>query len=448
MKELLEHIESLKKSFAELQPLSPENQQKLDKKLRLEWNYNSNHIEGNTLTYGETELLLIFGETKGNHEFREYEEMRGHDVALRLIEDLAFDKERDLTENLIREINKAILKEPFYKEAITPDGQATRRLIKIGEYKSFPNSVRLQNGEIFNYASPAETPALMNDLLTWYQEASQNNDLHPGEIAAELHYRFVCIHLFDDGNGRISRLLMNYHLIKNGYPPVIIKTGDKKNYLFALHEADTGNIIAFKEYIAEQLIWSYEISIKAAKGESINEPGDWEKKFSILEKEIISENSLKEKKGPESIKTVLLQVARPISHFLLKDFDKINTMFFESEISLKANGITLANRSKKIEDLDSTIINFLDARVLAELSSFEIDYYLGDFKHNGLKSFDIVYSIVFIFHKLNYTINIKHNPSFLVIQKPYHQFIDKNELDKFINDLSDLIIRDIQKNKK
>ena len=75
MKELLKHIESLQKTFAGLQPLSPENQQKLNKKFRLEWNYNSNHIEGNTLTYGETELLLIFGETKGNHEFREYEEM-------------------------------------------------------------------------------------------------------------------------------------------------------------------------------------------------------------------------------------------------------------------------------------------------------------------------------------------------------------------------------------
>ena len=58
---------------------------------------------------------------------------------------------------------------------------------------------------------------------------------------------------------------MNYHLIKNDYPPVIIKSSDKKNYLFALHEADTGNLEAFKEYIVEQLVWSYEICIKAAE---------------------------------------------------------------------------------------------------------------------------------------------------------------------------------------
>lgn len=71
--------------------------------------------------------------------------MKGHDVALKLLEDLAADKERNLSENFIREINRVILKEPFYKAAITQDGQPTRRLIKIGEYKSHPNSVLLQN---------------------------------------------------------------------------------------------------------------------------------------------------------------------------------------------------------------------------------------------------------------------------------------------------------------
>ncbi len=71
----------------------------LIKNFRLEWNFNSNHIEGNSLNYGETELLLIFDKTKGNHEFREYEEMKNHDVALKLIYDLAGDIERELTEN-------------------------------------------------------------------------------------------------------------------------------------------------------------------------------------------------------------------------------------------------------------------------------------------------------------------------------------------------------------
>jgi Fic family protein len=260
MKELFNHIKSVKENFDSLMPLSLENQQRLDKKLRLEWNFNSNHMEGNTLTYGETELLLIFDQTKGNHEMREYEEMKGHDVALKLIYDLADDKERILTEKFIRELNEIILVRPFYKEAITLDGQDTRRLIKIGEYKAEPNSVRLANGEIFNYPSPQQTPALMNDLMQWYNNVSATENAI--EVAALLHYKFVCIHPFDDGNGRIARLLMNYHLIKNNYLPVIIKTEDKKKYLFALREADVGNIDAIIEYIGNRLLESYKNAIQ------------------------------------------------------------------------------------------------------------------------------------------------------------------------------------------
>ena len=105
-----------------LQPLKPVDQQRLDKKFRLEFNYNSNHLEGNTLTYGETELLLIFDQTKGDHEMREYEEMKAHDVALRMIKEEANDLERPLTEQFIRLLNEYLLVRPFWKETETPDG--------------------------------------------------------------------------------------------------------------------------------------------------------------------------------------------------------------------------------------------------------------------------------------------------------------------------------------
>lgn len=178
-------------------------------------------------------------------------------------------------------MNEIILVRPFWKDAITPDGQKTRRLIKVGDYKEFPNSVRLSNGELFEYASVTDTPILMGELIQWYRAEEQKNELHPVELAAMLHYKLVRIHPFDDGNGRISRLLMNYVLLKNNLPPVIIKSADKRNYISSLNSADTGDINSFIKYIAQQLVWSLELSIKAAKGESIEEADDFEKEISI-----------------------------------------------------------------------------------------------------------------------------------------------------------------------
>lgn len=92
MKQNLDKVDELLIILSALKPLKTEDQLRLDKKFRLEFNYNSNHIEGNTLTYGETELLLIFDDTKGRHNMREYEEMKAHDVGLQMIEQWAKDQ--------------------------------------------------------------------------------------------------------------------------------------------------------------------------------------------------------------------------------------------------------------------------------------------------------------------------------------------------------------------
>ncbi|MCU7616990.1 Fic family protein [Chryseobacterium sp. PBS4-4] len=278
----LDKVDLLKSDLNKLKPINFTYQKRIDEKFRLEFNYNSNHLEGNTLTYGETKLLLIFGDTQGSHQKREFDEMEAHDVAFNIVREWANDTERPLSENQIKELNEIILVKPFWKDAITNEGQQTRRQIKIGNYKEFPNSVILSNGEIFDYALPSETPRLMGELIDWYRH--EEYVLNPVTLAAMLHYKFVRIHPFDDGNGRIARLLLNYVLLKFGFPPVVIKSSDKQNYLRALHIADLGDYTAFINYISEQLIWSLELSIKGARGESIEEQGDWEKQLEVLKK--------------------------------------------------------------------------------------------------------------------------------------------------------------------
>ncbi len=271
LKELYKQIDELRQHIAVLSPMKEEYRDRLWKKFRLEFNWNSNHLEGNTLTYSQTELLLIFDETNGGHTMREYEEMKAHDVALKMVQELAGDQERPLTETFIKQLNKLILVRPFWKAAITLDGQHTQREISIGEYKKTPNSVRLQNGEMFHFAMPEETAAKMGDLMDFYRTNSTNRETHALWLATMIHYKFVRIHPFDDGNGRVARLIMNYILLKNNFPPLIIKSADKKGYLKALHMADVGDFESFESYLAAQLIVSFERTLQAAKGEPIDE---------------------------------------------------------------------------------------------------------------------------------------------------------------------------------
>ena len=111
--EILQKVTALKSELDDLLPMKKEDEGRLWKKFRLEWNYNSNHIEGNTLTYGETELLLIFERAVGDRDYREFEEMKAHDTAIKLVQELVENKESDLTIDFIKYLNMVILVKPF-----------------------------------------------------------------------------------------------------------------------------------------------------------------------------------------------------------------------------------------------------------------------------------------------------------------------------------------------
>lgn len=276
------HLDALRHEWLALQPLTAENEARLWKKLRLEWNYHSNHIEGNTLTYGETELLLLHDRTHGNHSHREYLEMKAHDVGIEHVRTLAADKDRLISEGDIRDLNRIILKEPFWKQATTANGQTTRKEIIPGEYKTTPNSVLQATGEILSFASVEETPARMSDLVAWLRGELTSPTLPVAACIAKLHHDFIIIHPFEDGNGRVARLLVNYVLMRGGWLPLIVRTEEKEDYLTALRLADASELSALMTYLQRRLEWSMQIGIKAAKGESIEEPSDLEKEVAIF----------------------------------------------------------------------------------------------------------------------------------------------------------------------
>lgn len=234
----MDKINSLYNTWLSLQPLPSRKQFLMNKLFTVDYNYNSNHIEGNTLTYGQTEILLILGKVSGEGELKDFNDMKASQVGQKMMEEVAVDRSIPLTQNFIRQLHKTLLREDYTVYRNLPGGLTTSYVVHAGQYKTRPNSVITRYGDRFEYASPEETAALMTDLVDWYNEAEQSGKYTPIELAALFHYRYIRIHPFGDGNGRIARLLVNYILARHGWPMIVIRSRNKSKYLDALHRAD------------------------------------------------------------------------------------------------------------------------------------------------------------------------------------------------------------------
>lgn len=269
MKNILKKLDTLQAELAALRPLDAETNARLEQKLNIEQNWNSNAIEGNTLTLGETRTFLLYGITAKGKPFRDYLEIAGHNEALDYVA-AAVKNHEPLTQSFCRFLHKILLGEkPFRIKAMSPDGQPATREIHPGEYKQQPNSVMTSTGQMFYYAPPGEVPSRMADLFDWYKQQLAMKT-HGLLIACEFHYRFVRIHPFDDGNGRMARLLMNLILMQHGYPVAVVPVKKRKEYIAALEMADaSGEITGFIDFIGSCVSDTIRLTIKAAHGEDI-----------------------------------------------------------------------------------------------------------------------------------------------------------------------------------
>lgn len=231
-------LQAVLNEWQNLLPLSDEDRGRLRRRFTVDFNYNSNHLEGNTLTYGQTEILLLFGKIIGEAELKDVQEMTASNVALKMMEEESGMKDVPLTLNFIRTLHRTLLREDYTVYRSLPGGMQTSYVVHAGQFKTRPNSVITRYGDRFEYASPEETPALMAGLVDWYNQAEQEGALTPAELAILFHYRYIRIHPFEDGNGRIARMMVNYILARHGYPMIVVRSRSKKEYLEALHRAD------------------------------------------------------------------------------------------------------------------------------------------------------------------------------------------------------------------
>ena len=342
--QVLEKSEKLKAELDNLRPLDAEAEARIMQKFRLDWNYHSNNIEGNSLTYGETKALILFGITAQGKPLKDHFEITGHNEAINWILEIVKD-EMPLNEKFIRELHTLLLKESSYKEAKTPDGKPTRRKIEVGKYKSQPNHVITVTGETFYFATPEETPAKMHDLIEWFRKEKDKANVNSIILAALFHYKFIRIHPFDDGNGRVARILMNFILMQFDYPPVIIKTEDKENYYAVLRLADADELEPFIEYITKNLIHSLEIMIKGAKGESIEEADDLDKELALLEKKLdIAGRKVEKLKSYENIKELITMSLFKVLNNFISISQKFDRFYLNSFLKFE---FTVENHPKE-----------------------------------------------------------------------------------------------------
>lgn len=270
MSKTIQKLTILKQQIDSLRPLSETQEKAIQERLRIEWTYNSNALEGNTLTFGETLFFLREGLTSEGKPLKDYLEAKNHAEAIEGLEEI-INSDRSLTESVIKELHAVLMKGMEFSVAKGGQGQLVQKPIHPGKYKLLPNHVLTFSGKIHHYVDPIHVKEEMEKLLDWYHGAKE---MDPVEKAATFHYRFVSIHPFDDGNGRMARLLMNLILIKAKYPPCIIKTTHRKTYLRALEEVDLKKTFEpFIEFVSLELLDTLEMvqSVLEGKEKAIEE---------------------------------------------------------------------------------------------------------------------------------------------------------------------------------
>jgi len=239
--ELYSQLTELKKCLNSFRPLNPSMVKNLNKELDIKYTYESNCIEGNSLTLGETDQVINTGLTIGGKPLVDHLEAINHQEAIQYIRELA-RQEIELSEREIKNIHSLILK------GIQDEHK--------GQYRKQPVFVMQEDGSKHDFPQPYILPKLMEDFFLFFNE--YKNILHPVEMAAHLHQKLVNIHPFIDGNGRTSRLVMNLYLFQHDYPVTVIDSemSKRKEYYSVLSHyrgvISSGDSSPFQLFVAQK----------------------------------------------------------------------------------------------------------------------------------------------------------------------------------------------------
>ena len=227
---IYERLLAKREMLHEMQKCNSENIfENFNKAFEIEYAHNSTAIEGNTLTLIETKVLLEDKISVGKKSLREIYEVVNHNKAFSYVKSCIVE-DKPLDENIVKDIHSILME----------------NILVGGIYRNV--EVRITGAK----HKPPVPSEMYHQIKDFFSNLNFKSDLNPIELASWTHAEFVKIHPFVDGNGRTSRLIMNYQLMKHGFLPVSVNKEDKLDYFNFLEEyAVNGNLEPFADFIAD-----------------------------------------------------------------------------------------------------------------------------------------------------------------------------------------------------
>lgn len=325
VKEKIQIIDHLKKQIEDYGPIEGQILRKINYKLRLEWNYTSNSMEGNTLTVEETRGVMMNNITVTDKPLKDVLEVKGHDKVISDI--LKIGKgELNISESRIREIHKGIM---YEDDIVLKD--------KIGKWKTQENYITNYKSERYDFVAAADVAEKMHQLINWLNSEKEKIDrkakdaISPVLVAFKFHLEYLTIHPFYDGNGRTARILTNLILIAYGFPPIYIKAKEKEAYYryIADVQAYGGSPDLFYEFMADRLIRSMQLILDAMEGKDIEEEEDVLKDLELLKKRVLSEEVVT--KSPALVYKHYLEAEKNLIPALKESLNRFNDFFSDAK---------------------------------------------------------------------------------------------------------------------
>jgi Fic family protein len=462
LRETLDKINELQAKIDSFGQLDKGTLNRIQYRFRLDWNYHSNAMEGNSLTQSETRSVMINNVTVEGKPLKDVLEIRGHDKVITDILQIGKGELR-LSESRIKDIHKAIVHED------NPELQK-----KVGQWKTELNHLINYKGEKFEFLPPGEVPEQMHILINWLSTQRDlilnkgETALHPVLLAFHFHLRYVSIHPFYDGNGRTARIFTNLILISFGYPPVIIEIERKNAYnqYLADIQAYGGGPELFLEFMCKQLIKSQELVIMAIEGVDIEQPEDIDKKILLLEKEldaVSSENEVKDRLSRDVFEKMfetwiidLLRKAIPLVQKFNKFFTGTNhNIYLESGgANIFSHNFVTESPEKVIEDVKQKLLSS-KTNVHTANTKFYFQTFYGTLIKGGIKTFGCNYGFSIDCEYIKYEVLVDEFPGESTQRKTHrfkerllHQPFSPSEMDKLVMILGDTIYNHIDFNTK